>query len=509
MDLSAFLPTLVEFSPTIADSDVAPIPNIVAVFSTEIDIEQVNTDLNLNKYIILVEEDTDTPFPVSFVSYDKKTLIFVPQTALNPGKTYLITILGSLASPEGRTAGVNRSWAFKIALGALSEVNLVSPGNLTAVNQLPPLNWTVATSAVSGAINYLVELDVTPDFSSVSSMGWSTTTLASSAGIGISLAPSKTYWWRVTPIQNSINGPHSVPWAFYLGTFASPSPDTQVLYSNATTLLVSGGFENGETNLSEWPDIRLTFGSLIDLATVNSSTVLLRQEPVDGFVQLKPRIVATTLIVSGATLIVTPDENILPNMRYTLVTRGLKNTLGNPLDIPERYFTGFYFPLYMGSVVLRANFGSLLDDVSDDFLNFHIFRVSLDANRHWIRAFNRGVYLSGPLEGQVRNTSFPLTYGMERWVEHESAARLLSEFLRQRLTSVGRSRKLGDYEESVEPALIQEIRSVIADQRKQALYWIAEFSRKRARMATARKSERYPRGLLGQDFSQNNTREEI
>ena len=140
----------------------------------------------------------------------------------------------------------------------------------------------------------------------------------------------------------------------------------------------------------------------------------------------------------------------------------------------------------MGSNVLRANFGRFLINVPEDLLNFHIYRVSLDVNRHWILYYNP--LIGGPTEEQVRSQVFLLSYAMERWVEHESAARILTMRYYELLDRVDTMKKLGDYTEEHGYHILKDIEDEIKRQKQLATAWISEFSRHRARVRSARVS---------------------
>jgi hypothetical protein len=247
--------------------------------------------------------------------------------------------------------------------------------------------------------------------------------------------------------------------------------------------------------------MKFTFSNPLDPSTVNADTVYMTREAVDGWPSTDKTLVSLNLSVSGKVLLITTTDHQRPNSRYTLyITSDVHDAYGNPLDPPiTRYFTSKYTPMYMGSSVLRANFARFLVDVPEDLLNFHIFRVSLDVNRHWILYYNPLV--GGPSEDQVRGQTFILSYAMERWVEYETGARILLMRYYELLERVDSMKRLADYTEEHGYHILHDLQDEIKRQTALATQWVAEFSRHRARIQTTRKSERWPQWAKNTDFS--------
>lgn len=499
MDLSKFLPSLESFSPTLSHTDVPVLPEIWARFTIDIDTTQVDTANELNRVFFLLEESTQRIVPLNYVSYAARTLRMAPSENLLPGETYLLTVSRILRSPEGRQMGADRSWAFKVAGVGIAAPVLDSPGDLTAWTSQPTLTWDPVTVA-TGSIDYKVEVDDTPRFHSPL---WTTVTSATSAAIGSTLPTRATYWWRVaarvTPVSGSpIWGPPSVPQAFYLGiaTAASPSaPATET----TTALLLSAGWEDGLSHQSAWPNLSLTLGSTIATGSVSDTTVWLESDPVDGYGVSKH--IPITLSTSGSVLTILPGEAIVFNRRYTLMIEGVQLADGRSVSL-NRYFTSQYQPFYVGTIAVRAVLGDLGADLPDDFINFHIYRASLDVNRHYLRWFTSIYYMNSPSEETVRNYFFNLTYDMERWVEIEASRRILAQTLLSKIQSAGLDRRLGDFTVNIDAQFVQALREEIKRLQGEANFWLAKFSRMRSRPKSARKAEQWPRDIaMEQDLS--------
>jgi len=504
VDLSSFFPAVVSFSPNSLDQFVPVRPLIEVRFNTELLASAINTDAGLNQYVILVEEKTARTIPVTFVSYQNRILRFTSSQDLNPGMTYQVTILKEIQSDQGRTASANRSFAFTVSQSNIPQVVLLEPANFTSYSTIPAFSWSPVVVASTGTLLYHVQLDTNLAFNSYQTQGWETWTPATSAIPSISLNPGQNYFWRVraelTTSTASGVGAWSVPFVFYLGTFLQPSPSTAQTYPKAVPLAVDdrSSIPDGLSNQPQWPDIRIVFTSPIDPNTVSVS---LTQEYVDGWPRPGTLPVNISWSVTGNVLEIIPLDTIIPNSRYTIgLSPGICDTLGNQLGTYEtRYFTSKYRPLYMSANVLRANFGRFLINVPDDLLNFQIYRVSLDVNREWILYYNPLV--GGPTEEQVRNLEFLLTYAMERWVECESALRILTMRYYELLEVADETKRLSDYQESHGASILQDLRNEIDSLKKQSLKWISEFSRHRARINSARKSERWPLWQRNTDYS--------
>jgi hypothetical protein len=510
MRLTDFFPAPINIEPNILTDFVSVRPTIMVQFNIELLVDLINSDQKLNQQVILVEESTDTTVPVSFIGYAQKILTFQPAQDLNPGSTYQVTILSTIQSEEGRQASANRSFVFLVSQSNIPGVTLLEPSNFTSTSTVPIFSWegvNVATTGSTGTLLYRVELDSTIAFKSTSSVGWTTLTSATSAIPGVQLAPSNHYFWRARAefytASGSGAGQWSTPFVWYYGTFLQPSPSTRQSYPSAVTfsLLDNSGFQNGLSNQLAFPSMIYTFSGSIDPNTVTSDTVYMSRESVDGWPTSARFLVSLNLTVQGNSLVITTSDQIIPNSRYNLtISNTVADINGNNLVAPiSVYFTSRYTPLYMGANVLRANFGKFIINTPEDLLNFHIFRVSLDVNRNWILYYNP--LIGGPTEEQVRAQVFLLSYAMERWVEHESAARILNVRFYELLDVADSMKRLGDYQEEHGRNLLRQLEEEILQQKKLATQWIAEFSRHRARIRSTRVGEQWPIWQKSTDYS--------
>lgn len=495
MDLTSFTPTLREFSPTMNDGNVGPLPTLTARFSTEIDSALLSRDIN--KYLLLVNEGTDQAMPVVYGGYENLSLHFTPASGLTAGATYLVTVYGTVPSPQGRSSNLNRSWAFKISSAGLITPQLLDPGNQTAVPPGPRLSWSAAPPPASGTIAYNLQIDKAAEFSSDTLLY--NISVSGTSAIPASLPPGNTYFWRVgaqftPPSGPSVQGPYSDPFMFYVGTGLRPNVDSQVTYSPVASFSLLGNSLTGLSNQGAWPGpFSFTFSSPVASGSLGGITF--RRAPVDGYGNpylAKPVLFTASLDDSGTVLTLLPGEIIQVNTRYTVLLSGLVSSLGLPLVAQTLSFTSRYTPLYLGVEVLRANFGHLLLDYPDDFLLFHIYRASLDVNRR-ASLFYAPTFYGGPSEESVRGFQVTLTWDMEKWTECETQINILKEVLRDLIKSGGNKERLADFEVEGSAQVIGYVREEINSLKAEQTEWAASFDRKRAHQRSGRKSEFYSR----------------
>lgn len=508
MNLSDFFPSVLFFNPDVnTDNSITtlnPVMNIT--FNTDIDYTQVSTTTELNKVIYLIEESTKRYIPLTFVSYSSKSLVLTTSGSLSPGLFYQLTVLNTLRSEQGRTSTNNRSFAFQAKSSDLSTPVLVAPADNTSITSIPMFVWNTITNPGTGSLTYRIQIDKHLEFNANE---WSTTTSLASAYPGISFSIGETYYWRVSATYTSTAGSSISAFSsinsFYFGSSDSPSPETQQTYEDVLAFEISRqSILNGLSNQATFPSLIFTFNTAISSSTVTSSTLLFTKESVDGYPNGNKTNVGCTYTFSNGnkTITITPTDNIVQNSRYSIVfTSGILNTNGDSLESFTTYFTSRYSPLYVGLNVIRANFGRFLIPYSDDLLNFYIFRESLNVNREFI--FYYSSWTGGPVEDQVRNFIFTLTYPMEKYVECKVSERLLTNRYYELLENAGSNQKLADFSIEQGYNILGELNGQIKFLRQESLKYSAEFSRHKAIPRTTVKSSNWPQNQKYTDMSFN------
>lgn len=147
---------------------------------------------------------------------------------------------------------------------------------------------------------------------------------------------------------------------------------------------------NRETNLgsitTDDTNIVIVFSSALDAATVNTNTVSVTIDPVNGDDVSYPAsgvVTSEVITVSGAALTLTlPKGMIGQNQVVTIgLDADISSTTGTTLGSDyEFYFTSLYSPMYSSWRKLMLEYGAYLGDVPRDTVNFAIFEASLAAD---------------------------------------------------------------------------------------------------------------------------------
>jgi len=481
MNLSSFFPTVVGYEPNIETEEVDSLPLIEIRFSVDLDSSQINTDAKLAGFIILTEEVTESTIAVEYVDYANRVLSFKPATALTEGNYYRVTVMRGIPSFDGRTMQFNHVFVFKVTANDIPAPVLMLPGNDTSHTTNPTFQWYPITYTTDQILNYHVQVDTSTGFNTIGESGWETTSIACTGMPGTALTQDTSYYWRVRAelVSGSITyyGDWSEVRTFYLGTSLQPSLSVQQTYAEADSFhLDVGSIDDGLSHQTTFPSLWFMFSG-----TVNSSTlgaVSMVRESVDGYPSSAQTAVSITATCTDSTVTITVNDAIVQNNKYTITfSTTLADTSGNALsEKVTTYFTSTYSPLYVAAIVLRADFGSFLVDYPDDLLNFYLYRTSLELNRYVLTYTDQD-----PSEDSIRTDAITLTAPMLRWMEHKTAAKLLTMRFYELLEDADRLRKLGDYTEQRGSAVLGAIQAARKKEEQEAQYWFSQFSLRRAR----------------------------
>lgn len=500
MNLSSFFPTIVDYIPNIETEEVDSIPLIQVRFSVELDKSAINSDETLANYVVLTEEGTEQTVALTFVDYSKRILSFKPATALTEGNYYRVTILRGVPSFDGRTMQFNHTFTFKVTANDIPAPTLVFPGNNTAHTTNPTFIWAPISYETDQVLNYHIQVDSNTSFTTVAANGWETVSSACSGLPASALTQDTSYFWRVRAelVSGDITfyGDWSKVRTFYLGTTEQPSKSVRQTYAEAAPFhLSASSIDDGLSNQSSFPNLRFVFSSNIDASTV--SAVTFTKESVDGYPSLEKTAVDFSTTITNSVLDISINETIVQNYKYTITfDTTLTNTNGDAL--PEKvsiYFTSKYSPLYVAPIVLRANFGAFLINYPDDLLNFYLYRTSIELNRYVLSAD------SNPTEDSLRTEVASVTAPMLRWVEHQTAAKLLTMRYYELLEDADSSRRLGDFQEQRGANILEELRAARKKEEQEALYWFSQFSLRRTKPISVVRSSRWNPQLKYDDMS--------
>ena len=491
MDISKYLPSLVESNPKDGAKDI-PLNHVFELkFSVPLH-PSVITSADLDRYIIVSDEQTDTAVHLSLVyptSPIQTDVVRFVLPGLQPGRNYMMTILPDLPAFTGRKAGTTTIIRFSTisAASIVPTVQLLDPQDNTQHTDPLSLSW----QAVVGSGSYQYEVQVSQDIGFDAGIVWSTSGTATTVTVPSGTLTSREfYYWRVRAVDTSASpanvGDWSEVWGFY---YVAPQdlPNETLLVSELLADSAGDGFiirsslDDYEENLSNAWFPLIFIGDIVQTQV----TVEFDRRQVDGFPSWSRHSVPFTLSFgtdpdTGKTqMTVTPNEPFMANMLYRIVIKQGKRRY-------IREFVSFYDPFYASpDSVLVLTQGLLGNSISMRDVNFLIYKRSLDANRHYIKWFPPVTWgMAGPQDSTVRSLRIGYFYAVPKWVEYIVAC----DLLRRRLTDLagvaGQTRRLGDYSESNEAYAIQQIRQLLKDLQGQAELWLAEFSKMRGVIET-------------------------
>lgn len=472
-----YIPELTYFFPTLKDSAVTDLrPTIILDWSVDVDTAQFSVDAARAQLVVLMDDETSTVIPTSYVSYTANTrrLTLIAAQDLPRGKKYRIFVRNGVASTDGRKSTNKYQWDFNTDSVSLSPVTLLSPANASILDVFPTLSWS---STATGTVYYRVVLDDNWNF--VSPLYTSTTTSSAITPAG-SFDSETTYYWRVESFTSSVSGVYSDINSFYFGSVQIAHPTSNQTWADVDTFGITKiGFTNGATHLPAFPTISFTFSStpasdFASYVTAKKKAQLPRNDDVSSYLEAD---VAGTWSLSGKKLTFTPSETISKNMRYDFTVDGeLLNTDGIALDEDYSYYvSGMYDPYYVDKRAVRARLLGAEGQIPDDLINFWIYQASLEANARfygYIMVPTMYSYYGDTLtEKVVRDSSNLKSFGVLKWVEAAATYKILQSVLMEQLRDVGRSRKLGDYADSLSKDFIDAMKLALDTAGKDLVQW--------------------------------------
>lgn len=174
-----------------------------------------------------------------------------------PGNSVLTLTGGAAAAPgeyaftvNGVSGPLTRSTALSLGVSASAATapTLNSPANnATGIKILPTLSWT----AVSGALNYTVEVASDMAFTNIVA---SATVVGTTWKVSTALSESTQYYWRVTPSNYCGAGTGSLVFTFTTGTIGQCPSGTALtpLYSDDFNAAGNNGWTTVGTGATSW-----------------------------------------------------------------------------------------------------------------------------------------------------------------------------------------------------------------------------------------------------------------
>lgn len=464
----AYIPQLVDFTPTDTTTSVASLPTLEMTFSMQMhvyslmsgDVDALNN--YLNQYIALTDDTSNQPVAVEYVSYDPGDILKVmPTSALTPGAKYRVMLKIGFSASSGRGTDRDYSWTFTVEESDVEQTQLVSPANETVVAASPSYSW----SAVTGD-NVTYDLNVSA-YQNFQTLVYAATGLASASLSALSTAiiqDDHTYFWRVRGVSGEVYGKWSDVWAFTVevpGTDAViPTPTSLFDTFSLTSFYLSGG----DSNLSTWPVPILSFSHSVDEASIESG-IAVTAEDVDTGETLTAPTYGVSVSANVVTIVFdgTPEENT----KYTISVIQVESTSGVATsEIQQITFTGAYLPLYTTASALLATDPGLLSKYSTDEINLQLHRSSLRANK--ILYINLdpddpelGVIDTGPTMATLR-TSRTHTWALQNYVEKHATYSLVQALLHEKLRDIGK-RSVDSLTTDIDETIIPNMTKLLKD----------------------------------------------
>ena len=293
-------PEVVSTDPANGAVNVVTTKIISAVFNEPMDPSTIN------QTTFIVRNGT-TVIPGT-VTYSGLTATFTPSQVLSSNTVYTATITNKVKDPAGNAMIADYVWSFNT--GTIPIVVSTDPANGAAdvpVNKvITALFSTAMNPATINSTTVILRQGTTVVPGVVTYSGMTATFTPATQ-----LLPSTVYTGTITtgakdPAGNSIV-------ANYVWSFAT----------GALPIVVSTDPANGATGVPLAKVVTATFSTVMDAATINASTFLLKQGATS---------IAGTISYSGNTASFTPSAPFTNSTVYTAtITTGAKSTAGNSL----------------------------------------------------------------------------------------------------------------------------------------------------------------------------------
>ena len=482
MDISHYLPTLVDYSPVNVSNSLSP--EIYCKFNVKLRSDVFSTE-GVNRYFSLFDESSKTLISLTFMRSEQegKALRFYPNADLETNRTYTLNISVELPSKDNRKCDTGNTFSFTTKGSYIKAPVLLSPG-YDAITPYPDFAWSIpaVSGTLSGSLVYELQICSNERFSeSTGEFQYGPSAFVVSGNVySTDLEDTHNYYWRVRAASLSGSSMDYGDWSgvskFYLGSSSYTETQDFTLMNKVADTVTFGAVSNtevisvnGDSNVASWPDLSIRTNLEVSMS--------LKRRSIDGYPDGYWREVAgETIQITGsvAGYVFDPAASIIPNHLYKL------EISSSGVVTHTLIFSSRYTPLYASIYQVRNQLGDYIADMSDDEIYLNIMRVSLTANRHYY-IYNPGIApYYAPLESAIRNLVIAnVPYAMGMWVEAESCARILSAKSTSMAYEFGHTSRLADFSEDNDVELLKTLRTIASNFRKDAEKWLAEFSKKR------------------------------
>ncbi len=301
---TAMAPTVMSTDPANNATNVNTNKIVTATFSVPMD----GATLNGINFTL-----KNGPNPIlGTVTYSGSTISFNPLSNLSSGITYTATITTGVKNIAGTPLANDYVWTFSTGTSIAPSVISTDPSsNATGVSLSKTVSATFSTAMDQTTLNggtFSLKNGATPVSGIVTYSGTTATFNPST-----NLSPGIIYTATITTGAKNMAGTSlagNYIWTFTTGAAVPPT-------------IISTNPVNNEAGVSPNMTISVTFSELMEQATINGSTFILKNGA---------NLVSGSVTYSGKTASFNPSSNLLAGSTYTVtITAGVKNLAGTAL----------------------------------------------------------------------------------------------------------------------------------------------------------------------------------
>lgn len=310
-------PTIISTSPSSGATNVSLTPTVTVTFSEDIDPATITSGI----YITGVQSN---------VQMLGQTVTLIPTSALVANQAYVLVISRSVRDRSGNYMSSDTTISFTTGAGGASAAPTVS-SVLPGINSINvPINSSIIisfskamTPATINPATITLQQGATGISAQVTMLNTQVAVLSPSAN----LSPSTAYTVTVTTSVQSFDSialAANYTWNFTTGP----------ALTDLTPLTATISPANGATGISIYGGILVSFNKSVNSATINSSTIYLKQGATT--------ITGTTSAAGSNGAVFVPSSPLSYNTSYTLtVTTGVTDTSGPPIALAANVTSTF------------------------------------------------------------------------------------------------------------------------------------------------------------------------
>lgn len=461
--MKAALPILVSLSPT--GTGASSTPEIVLVWSTDMNSAEFTDSAALNSNVHLYKESDGTKLELTYVSenVDTHSYTLAPVSVLDSSTVYRVVVHSGILDVFGRSHATTRTFFFTTVASELSAPSNLLPDNFVTTIDVPTFQW----ASSGGQYRFLIDDEY--DFSSplldeiVGAVPYTPSVV---------LTEGTTYYWKAQEVSGDQSGDWSEVRSFYYGGGVQASPTNQWVESDGPLSFIAKWHRT--SNKAEFPTLAVTFSAELDLDTTGDiefvrKPVLPRNDETDDYEEVA---VPGAWSYSNKVLTFIPSTTLVDNNEYTMrLPDTLTSVSGRTLEeSQELYFVSKLTPYYCGRFLVEAMLGREAKMISPALIDFNIHLNSLQANALYLAESVWSGSIEGISETQIRQPELK-SHAVMRWVACKTVSAVVSRILYDEIRMVGRNLQLSDYQESLSADFLDALKAASQKADDEAKSW--------------------------------------